>query len=400
MGYLIAKERTVDALMQTKLSRRQLIKLTLAGTVALQASSHAFAQTAGSRASGGRPLLAPVSPEVETRTLDELHKAALAEGADLIVYAGGDLPNAQAAIEQAFKTRFPGMNIRILVDLSKYHDARIDNQLARGKLECDVAHLQTLHDFDRWKAEGHLLLYKPLGWEHVYPDFRDPDGAYVAVNVFCFSNNINTKLVPEAEAPRDALDYLDPKWKGRIVLTYPHDDDAVLYQFDRIISEYGWGYMDRLMTQDVQWIRGTVPARLVVAKGDKVATFTASGLLTTPADSPTKLILPRRDSFLSWPQTGAIFKGARRPEAAKLYMSWLLSKEVQEGRGQWPVRRDVTPPAGFGPVINYNTYTVRFRAFMQDRARIERLKFQMEHYIGPVQGQNPTQVQGLYPVGR
>ena len=64
------------------------------------------------------------------------------------------------------------------------------------------------------------------------------------------------------------------------------------------------------------------------------------------------------------------------------------------------MRRDVTPPDGFGLVINYNTYPVRFRAFMQERARIERLKFQMEHYIGPVQGQNPTQVQGLYPVGR
>lgn len=390
----------MDALMQTKLSRRHLIQLAFAGPLALQASSHAFAQTTGSRASGETPLLPPLTPEVETKTLDELYKTALAQGADLIVYAGGDLPNAQAAVEQAFKTRFPGMNIRILVDLSKYHDARIDNQLARGKLECDVAHLQTLHDYDRWKAEGHLLLYKPLGWEHVYPDFRDPDGAYVAVNVFCFSNIINTKLVPEAEAPRDALDYLDPKWKGRIVLTYPHDDDAVLYQFDRIISERGWGYMDRLMTQDVQWIRGTVPARLVVAKGDKAATFTASGLLTTPPDSPFKLILPKNDSFLSWPQTGAIFKAARRPAAAKLYLSWLLSKEMQEGRGLWPVRRDMSPPAGFGPIINYHTYPVRFRAFMQDRARIERLKFQMEHYIGAVQGQNPTQVYGLYPVGR
>lgn len=390
----------MDALTQTKLSRRHFIQLTLAGSLALQASSHAFAQTTGNRMSGETPLLPPLTPEVETRTLDELHKAALAQGADLIVYAGGDLPNAQAAVEQAFKTRFPGMNIRILVDLSKYHDARIDNQLARGKLECDVAHLQTLHDYDRWKAEGHLLLYKPLGWEHVYPDFRDPDGAYVAVNVFCFSNIINTGLVPEAEAPRDALDYLDPKWKGRIVLTYPHDDDAVLYQFDRIISERGWGYMDQLMTQDVQWIRGTVPARLVVAKGDKAATFTASGPLTTPPGSPTKLILPKNDSFLTWPQTGAIFKAARHPAAAKLYMSWLLSKEMQEGRGLWPVRRDMSPPEGFGPVINYPTYPVRFRAFMQDRARIERLKFQMEHYIGAVQGPNPTQVHGLYPVGR
>ena len=375
-------------------NRRQFAIGALAAPFVITATGRALAQA------GGALGLARQVPEVETRSLEELHKAALAEGADLIVYAGGDLPNGQAANEQAFKARFPGMNIRILVDFSKYHDARIDNQLARGKLECDVAHLQTLHDFDRWKAEGRLLLYKPLGWDQVYADFRDPDGAYVAVNVFCFSNIINTRLVPEAEAPRDAVDYLDPKWKGRIVLTYPHDDDAVLYQFDRIIGEHGWGYMDRLMTQEVQWIRGTAPARLVVAKGDKAATFTASGALTPPADSPIKLLLPRNDSFLTWPQTGAIFKDARRPAAAKLYLSWLLSKERQEGQGLWPVRRDFAPPAGFGPVVHYNTYPVRFRAFMQDRARVERLKFQMEHYIGAPSGPNPTEVTGLYPVGR
>jgi ABC-type Fe3+ transport system substrate-binding protein len=377
------------------------MKLTLARSLAIQASGHAFAQTAGSRASAGRTPQAPVTPEVETRTLDELHKAAVAEGGQVIVYAGGDLPNAQAATELAFKARFTGMDIRILVDLSKYHDARIDNQLARGKLEPDVAHLQTLHDFDRWKHEGHLLPYKPLDWEQVYPDSKDPDGAFTAVNVFTFSNVVNTTLVPEAEAPRDALDYLNPKLKGQLVLTYPHDNDAVLYQFDRIVSVYGWEYMDRLRAQEPQWTRGTVPARLVVAKGDKVATFTASGSLATPPDSPTKFLLPKTDSFLSWPQTGAIFKEARHSAAAKLYLSWLLSKEVQEGRAwQWPVRRDMTAPAGYGPVFAYNTYPVRFRAFMSDRARVERLKFQMEHYIGPVQGPNPTQVEGLYPVGR
>jgi hypothetical protein len=82
----------MGASMQTKLSRRRLIQLTLAGTLALQAPSHALAQTTGNRASGETPLLPPLTPEVETRTLDEVYKAALAQGADLIVYAGGDLP--------------------------------------------------------------------------------------------------------------------------------------------------------------------------------------------------------------------------------------------------------------------------------------------------------------------
>src|SRR5262249_30045130 len=166
----------------------------------------------------------------------------------------------------------------------KYHGPRIDLQLARGRLEVAVAHLQTLQDFERWKAGGQLLAYRPRGWGAIYPEYQDPDGAFVAISVVAFSNVVNTHVIPEAEAPRDALGYLHPQLKGRIVLTYPHDDDAVLYQFDRIVGAHGWDYVDRLLAQDVQWIRGTVPARLVVAAGQKAGTLPCSGPLPAPSD--------------------------------------------------------------------------------------------------------------------
>lgn len=144
----------------------------------------------------------------------------MAEGGRLVVYAGGDVPNASAPVEKSFMQRFPGMQARVITDLSKYHDARIDQQLARGRLECDVAILQTLHDFDRWKSEGRLLAYKPLDWDAIVPQFKDPDGAFVAIGVIAFSNIANVNLVPEAEAPRDAPDYLDPKLRRRRALQH------------------------------------------------------------------------------------------------------------------------------------------------------------------------------------
>ena len=338
-----------------------------------------------------------IAPEVETRSLDELHRAALAEGGRLVVYAGGDIPNASAAIEKAFMARFPGMNIRIVTDLSKFHDARIDQQLARGRLECDVAQLQTLHDFDRWKAEGHLLPYKPLDWDAILPEFKDPDGAFLAIGVVVFSNITNTNLISEAEAPRDAPDYLNPKLRGKLVMTFPHDDDAVLFQFDRIVAAYGWEYVDRLVAQDVQWIRGTVPARLVVADGRKVATFTASAPFASAPGSSIRFQLPRRDVFQSWGQTAAILREAPHKAAAQLYLSWMSSKEAAASRAtQWSVRRDVAPPGGYGPITQYNTDPQSFRRFMQDRARIERLRTQFEEIIGPAQGPNPTGASGVY----
>ena len=286
------------------LSRRQLSKFLLAAPL-LGAATRAWSQNAS-------------VPGIETRTLDELHKAALAEGGELLVYGGGDLPNGSAGTERAFNARFPGMKIRILVDRSKYHHVRIDNQLALGKLACDAVHILSLNAYDRWKADGRLLAYRPAGWEQIFPDLTDPDAAFVAFTVFAFSNVFNTAQVSDADAPLDAADYLNPKFKDRIALSYPHDDDAVLYQFDRIISEYGWGYLDRLLTQNVTWFRGSAPARVAVEKGEKAVSFTVSGSLAIAANATTKFVLPKNDSFLSWPQPFAIFKEAKHPAAAKL----------------------------------------------------------------------------------
>jgi hypothetical protein len=56
------------------------------------------------------------------------------------------------------------------------------------------------------------------------------------------------------------------------------------------------------------------------------------------------------DATPIWPLTGAIFKEAPRPNAARLFMRWLLEPEQQARTGTWSVRRDVPPPSGYNPV--------------------------------------------------
>ncbi|MDF5981874.1 hypothetical protein P4056_11725 [Pseudomonas aeruginosa] len=71
------------------------------------------------------------------------------------------------------------MTLDVTVDLSKFHDLRIDQELAAGTLTPDVAMLQTTFDFDKWKARDVLLRYKPVGFARQKKGYADPDGAYV-----------------------------------------------------------------------------------------------------------------------------------------------------------------------------------------------------------------------------
>lgn len=328
--------------------------------------------------------------KIETKSLNELYKEAIKEGGRLVIWAGGDKPDQQYHIESSFKKRFPKIDIEIKVDLSKYHDARVDNALHNGGKLPDIVQLQTLHDFDYWKEQDVLEPYKPLGWDKVYPPFRDPEGVFTGVYGVSFSNMYNASMVSDNEAPRDALDYLDPKLKGKIILTYPHDDDAVLYQFDRLIAQYGWEYVYNLMEQEPVWVRGTAMPYVAILSGKYPVSFTTFWPFVDRWGLPdSKFVVPEKDSFLTWVQTAGILKKAKHPKAAKLYMSWILSKEFQEDWLQFPVRVDIEATGGMKTVFHHNTDPEDFRKFMRDRARVERLRAQFEQLLGPVKGVSP-----------
>ncbi|KAK1955692.1 hypothetical protein LY78DRAFT_686668 [Colletotrichum sublineola] len=103
--------------------------------------------------------------EVETRTIDEIYKAALAEGGVVTLFQGGDERSQANGLKTNFEKRFPGMTLNVTVDVSKYHDGRIDDQIAANNVYVDSAILQTLHDYPRCASQGALLDYAPLGYD-------------------------------------------------------------------------------------------------------------------------------------------------------------------------------------------------------------------------------------------
>lgn len=162
-----------------------------------------------------------------------IYQAALQEGGTVTLWHGGDERNQQDALKEAFEARFPGMTLNLTVDLSKYHDVLIDQQLADGDVYVDSVALQTSQDYPRWKEEGVLLNYAPKGFDEIHPAFKDADAAYYGVRIFAWEILWNKKKLDNSSIPlRNFGDFLNPALKDKIVLTYPNDDDAVLYAFD------------------------------------------------------------------------------------------------------------------------------------------------------------------------
>ncbi|KAI8171660.1 hypothetical protein K4K54_005318 [Colletotrichum sp. SAR 10_86] len=330
------------------------------------------------------------APEIETRSIDDIHKAALAEGGVVTLWHGGDEKNQQDALKEAFEKRFPGMTLNLTVDVSKYIDGNIDRQLSQGNVYLDSVILQTLQDYPRWDEEGALLRYKPLNYDKIHPGFRDVFGAWYAVVVFGWTNIWNADKV--SDGPVDYLDFLKPEYKDKLVFTYPNDDDAVLYAFDLAMQQYGYSWFENLLTQNPRWVRGTATPTTVMGQANNSYAVTFTGSVGMIPSAPFNISIPKEGFFVTWGQRGAILKDAPHKEGAKLLHNFLLSDEYQNPNvtGSWSVRRDIPAPTGWPDLMEINsTNPIDFERFMVNRERVERLKIFFEDKIGTAQGLSP-----------
>lgn len=362
--------------------------------------------TAGAVAMGGAALSSSLVSQAgaatwvseETKTLDELYQAALAEGGKLVVYAGGDTPTQQDATKAAFLARFPAMSMTMVVDYSKFHNVRIDNQRATNTLVPDVVQLQTLQDFPRWKSQGRLLQYKPAGFGAVYDNFKDATGYWTGIQIINFSFMYDVAAAG-ATPPQTPQDLVAAAWKGQIASSYPHDDDAVLYLFKLYAETYGWDWIAKLAAQDIQFGRGTHSPGVAVNAKQKVIGLGAAGTLTAPSTAATKWIAATGHPFMAWAQRAAILKDAKHPAAAKLYLNWQLSVARQQAAWNgWCVRTDVQPNGGLAPIWTYpNANVSGFPPFMADRAEVEHWRQTFALYFGEVKGDPSPGWLGLHP---
>ncbi len=292
---------------------------------------------------GARPAAA--------QSLDDIYAKAKGEGA-FVLYVGG--PTAPwEAMARSFNARYPGINVAISGGFSNVLDQKIDTQIAAGKLDVDAAILQTIADYVRWKAQGRLL---------------------------------DIEKVAAADVPNSALDFLKPEFAGKIVTPYPADDDVTLWVFNHIVETYGWSYMDKYMAAKPNFIQGHLGEQRSIGIGQNLVTFDSIFNITTVLKKqgmPVETHFPTVDATPIWPLSGAIFKNAPHPNAAKLFLSWLLEPAQQIATGTWSARNDVPPPAGYLPIFSYKVAN-DYRAFLTDQPKVVELRKRFEGYSGPI----------------
>ena len=251
---------------------------------------------------------------------------------DSSFYSGGPAaPHENRA--KLFMQQYPGIDVKVTGGFSNVLNEMIEKQMAEKKLQVDMTFFQTVQDFVKWKAQGKLMNFKADGFDQIYPNLRDADGAYMSFSANALTYAYNTAKVRSEDAPKCALDFLKPIFSGKVITCYPADDDATLYLLYFIVQKYGWGWMDKYIANKPNYVQGHLPVARSVADGENMVTFDASSSVWEfQRQGKLEVVWSAEDETPVFTLTGGIFKDAPHPNAAKLYVTWFLAKEQQ---GRW-----------------------------------------------------------------
>lgn len=140
---------------------------------------------------------------------------------------------------------------------------------------------------------------------------------------------VNTNMVSEAEEPKSWKDLTDPKWKGKILsdeMTVPSGGQS---WFAVMLDAFGEDFHKDLAKNELQYDRSIRDKAKRVARGEFAYSIPFNlAELSELEGLPVKGVIPEEGSPYT-PISVAMIKGGPNPNAAKVFMNYLLSPEGQ-----------------------------------------------------------------------
>ena len=194
-------------------------------------------------------------------------------------------------------------------------------------------------------------------------------GKYVTLQTSPFVIQYNTQQVSSAEVPKTWNEVLDPKWKGKIVLTDPRISNIYLGWVDAMEKRFGSGFLKRFAAQDFKLTQSGAAGAQMVAAGAYALNFPAYATFSVPliekkAPIATQVI---SNPVLVNETSIAIASQARHPNVARLFVNWLLSEgSLRTACKAFPISTPGDPEGKLGCVAVKDPHAVD-RSIAEDR---------------------------------
>ncbi|MDX2376371.1 extracellular solute-binding protein [Microbacterium sp. LRZ72] len=318
----------------------------------------------GGSADGG-PNWEPLAVTDEAQAeMQELYDAALESGeTTVMLYAGHH--DEFIPVYEAFEEDFPGMEIDTATYVGAELAATLEAEAETGQHEVSVVSNPNADRYADFAAP-----YVPATFE-INPDLEDriatdqvlgEGDLYTAAWALMFNMSYNTDLIDEDEMPETWADLAEAEWDDRITFMNPITPGGV----QTIVSQLLLG--DVLTEDDVRAIaangRAVASDQLAlqsISSGEyPVQPFSAvtSILLAAENGAPVESYFPDENNVIAT-EKWMLVKDAPSPDAGKLFLNYLHTKQTQEivmEAGNFPVNQDpdLESPYGYPALQDLN----------------------------------------------
>lgn len=189
----------------------------------------------------------------------------------------------------------------------------------------------------------------------------------------------NKNLVPADQAPKSWADLADAKWKNKIAMPDAAKSGSAYTTVVTILhaagrdDNKGWDLIKKIVANTKVLGSSTQPPKgtndgeyaISLTHEEAAAKYVAAG-------GPVSVVYPA-DGTSNVPDAVAIIKGAKRPNNAKAFVDFMVSKELQESvvktLNRRSVRTDVAPAPGLGDIktIKFVPYDMTWAATQREK---------------------------------
>src|SRR5438552_1774131 len=184
--------------------------------------------------------------------------AAKKEG-EVVWYSTQIISQLVRPVTTAFEKKYPGIKVRATRANATETAVKILNESRAGRPQSDLFDGTTT--VVPLKNEGYVLKWLPEAAKEYPDDLKDPEGYWIANNLFIITPGFNTGLVPRGTEPKTYQDMLDPKWRNKMVWNgFPTSSGIggfVGTVLTEIGQENGRGYLRELAKQNIASLPGS-----------------------------------------------------------------------------------------------------------------------------------------------
>lgn len=287
-------------------------------------------------------LLLLLSPFSHSRaaSIEELAKG---EG-EVVFYSS--LNNEQiVTFRDAFQKKHPFLRVHFYRGTSERVLQRILTEAQTGRHSVD-AFSSAGFQLQSVKEKGLTARYI-VEEQAVFPKgFKDSDGHWTNLHSLYISMGYNTKLVSANAAPKQYEDLLHPTWRGNIGFNV-RDAEWFVNMLRIKGREKGLDFMRKLALQRPAFHEGHNLLAQLLAAGEFPAVANTYGHILArekERGAPVQWVLV--EPVITYLHPIALARHAPHPNAGKLFVDFLLSKEGQtmlSAQGRIPSRPDLEP---------------------------------------------------------